>query len=153
MRKRLIGDDQSDSDEQWLDLDSLAQVAITSEEADHPIESALTGMGSGWRASSQGEQVIRLLFDEPLSVSRIRVGFEESAARTQEFVLRWSPDRGGSYREIVRQQYTFSPPDTTREIEDYTVNLGGVTLLELRILPDIQGGTARASLKQLRVKG
>jgi hypothetical protein len=150
MRKRLIGNEEGESKEQWLDLEALAQVAITSEDEDHPIESALTGVGSGWRASRQGEQVIRLLFDEPVSVSRILVVFEESAARTQEFVLQWSPDRGRSHTEIVRQQYTFSP-GTTREVEDYTVDLKAVTLLELRIVPDIQGGSARASLRQLRL--
>ena len=151
MRKQLIDDESSGSDQQWIDLEALAQVAMTSEDPDHPIESALTGQGSGWRASRQGEQVIRLLFDEPQRISRIRVGFEENMARTQEFVLRWSPDRGRSYREIVRQQYTFSPPNTTREVEDYTVDLNELTLLELRITPEIQGGTARASLKQLRL--
>ena len=150
MRKRLIGNEESEGKERWLDLEALAQVAITSEDEDHPIESALTGVGSGWRASRQGEQVIRLLFDEPVSLRRILVVFEESAARTQEFVLRWSPDRGHSHTEIVRQQYTFSP-GTTREVEDYTVDLKAVTLLELRIAPDIQGGSARASLRQLRL--
>lgn len=151
MRKQLIGDESMGSDEQWIDLEKLAQVAMTSEDAEHPIESALTGRGPGWRASHQGDQVIRLLFDEPLRIRRIRVGFEENMARTQEFVLRWSPDRGGSYREIVRQQYTFSPPNTTREVEEYTVDLHDLTLLELKITPEIQGGTARASLRQLRL--
>ncbi len=76
---------------------------------------------------------------------------EDEQARTQEFVLRWSPDGGQSYREIVRQQYNFSPPEEARELEDYNVDLDGVTALELRIVPDISGGSARASLAQLRV--
>jgi hypothetical protein len=71
--------------------------------------------------------------------------------RTQEFVLRWSPDDGHSYREILRQQYNFSPPDAAREVEDYDVDLDGVTALELRIVPDISGGSAWASLAQLRL--
>ena len=37
---------------------------------------------------------------------------EDEQERTQEFVLRWSPDGGQSYREIVRQQYNFSPPQS-----------------------------------------
>jgi hypothetical protein len=95
---------------------------------------------------------MRLRFDEPRRVEHVRVVFDErDAPRTQEFVLRWSADGGASYREIVRQQYTFSPPDTTRELEDYTVELDGVTALELRIVPDIGGGTARASLSELRL--
>ena len=92
-----------------------------SEDVDHPIESALIPrMGSGWRAAQPGEQTIRLRFDEPLRIKRIRLLFhEDEQERTQEFVLRWSPDGGQSYREIVRQQYNFSPPEAAREIEDY----------------------------------
>jgi hypothetical protein len=51
----------------------------------------------------------------------------------------------------VRQQYNFSPPGMTREFEDYAVDLAGVTALELRIVPDISGGDARASVAQLRI--
>ena len=76
---------------------------------------------------------------------------EGEQERTQEFVLRWSPDGGQSYREIVRQQYNFSPPGATREVEDYEINLEGVTALELEIVPDISGGPASASLVQLRL--
>jgi hypothetical protein len=75
---------------------------------------------------------------------------ERELERTQQFVLRWSADGGHSYREIVRQQYNFSPPGTTRECEDYSLNLAGVTTLELNIIPNISGGSARASLTQLR---
>ena len=76
---------------------------------------------------------------------------EGEQERTQEFVLRWSPNGGQSYREIVRQQYNFSPPEAAREVEDYNVDLDGVTALELKIVPDISGGSARASLAQLRL--
>jgi hypothetical protein len=66
-------------------------------------------------------------------------------------VLRWSPDGGRSYREIVRQQYTFRPPGTTCETERYAVDLAGVTVLELRLIPDSAGGAALASLGRLQV--
>jgi hypothetical protein len=152
MRKRFITREARASEHQWLDSKTVGQVEITSEDAGHPIESALTGVGPGWRASSRGEQVIRLLFDEPLRLGHIWLRFdEESDARTQEFVLRWSSDQGRSYHEVLRQQFTFSPPGTTREIEDYAVDLNQVTALELRIIPDIGGGTAQASLKELRL--
>lgn len=156
MRKRIIGHaprDVSAAEPGWLDLERLAQVEITSEDVDHPIESALIpGTGSGWRAAQPGEQTIRLLFNEPLRLKRIHLVFQEDEQeRTQEFVLRWSPDGGQSYREIVRQQYNFSPPEAAREVEDYDVDLDGVTALELRIVPDISGGSTRASLAQLRV--
>jgi hypothetical protein len=156
MRKRIIGPGPREiaaTEPGWLDLKQLAQVEITSEDVDHPIESALIpGTGSGWRAVQPGEQTIRLLFDEPLRLKRIHLLFQEDGReRTQEFVLRWSSDGGQSYREIVRQQYNFSPPEATREVEDYDVDLDGVTALELRVVPDISGGSARASLTQLSV--
>lgn len=150
MRKRVIGSSKEplSIDQGWLDLKHLAQVEITSEEAGRPIESALIAdEGPGWQASEAGEQTIRLLFDHPQALKRIHLVFEEDRLeRTQEFVLRWSEDEGRSFREIVRQQFTFSPPDTPREVEDYTVNLDKVTALELRIVPDISRGDVRASL-------
>ena len=51
----------------------------------------------------------------------------------------------------VRQHWNFSPPDTTREVEEYHVELSEVTVLESIITPDISGGMARASVKSLRV--
>jgi len=138
-------------DEDWLDLENLAQAELTSEDASHPIESALRpGAGPGWRASVPGPQTVRLLFDQPLRVKRVHLVFyEEEQQRTQEFLLRWSSDGGRSYREIVRQQYNFSPPDNTREIEDYEIDLVGLTVLEISISPDISGGCARASIAEL----
>jgi hypothetical protein len=155
MRKRIIGQGphEAAAEPGWLDLEGLAQVEITSEDLDHPIESALIpGRGPGWRAAQPGEQTIRLLFSEPRSLKRIHLIFHEAERqRTQEFVLRWSADRGQSYREIVRQQYNFSPPTAAQQVEDYDVKLDGVTGLELKIVPDISGGSARASLTQLRL--
>ncbi|HET9607421.1 MAG TPA: hypothetical protein VFO87_10225 [Nitrospira sp.] len=156
MRKRIIGqkEETSASSEQgWLNVEGLAEVEITSEDATHPIESALLlGETSGWRAAEAGAQTIRLLFNNPQRLQRIWMNFvEPETARTQEYVLRWSPDSGQSFREIVRQQWNFSPPSTTHEMEDHHVELPAVTMLELRIIPDISGGNAVASLAQLRL--
>ena len=157
MRKRIIehGPQGTPSGEQrdWLDLERVIQIEVTSEDAAHPIESALVYGGEpGCGAEGPGEQTIRLRFDEPAKLRQVRLVFrEELRGRTQEFVLRWSPDGGRTYREIVRQQYTFSPPGTAREIEEYTVNLDGVTTLELRIIPDISGGDALASLERMQL--
>ena len=71
--------------------------------------------------------------------------------RTQEFVLRALSNPGGPFQEIVRQQWNFSPPTSTRESEEYRVELSEVTVLELTIVPDISGGAARASLKTLHL--
>jgi len=156
MRKRIIERDiqeASKKDHNWLDLATLAQVEISSEEETHPIESALVpGVGPGWRAAEPGEQMLRLLFDKPQRVELVRLAFQEDTQeRTQEFVLRWSPDGGESYHDIARQQYNFSSPDSIREIEDYNVDLNGVTALELCIIPDISRGSARASLAEWRI--
>ena len=155
MRKRIIqqgAPEVKSVDPHWLDVERLAQVEVTSEDPAHPIESALLpGKGSGWRAAAPGEQTIGLLFDEPLRIRHIRLVFhEEKHARTQEFALRWTSEAGQSY-QLVRQQYNFSPPVTTREVEDYTVNLEKVKALELSIVPEISGGSARASLAALQL--
>src|SRR6202162_479901 len=156
MRKRLITPIPQDApplDEGWLDLDDAAVVEVTSEEKEYPVESALvSGEMRGWRAADSGSQTIRLIFDEPQRLTRISLVFEETKTeRTQEIVLRWSPDGGRSFREIVRQQWNFSPPQTIREVEEYQVTLSGVTVFELVIVPDISRGAARASLKSLRL--
>jgi len=156
MRKRIIEreiKETSKTEYNWLHLATLAQVEISSEDAAHPIESALVpGAGSGWQASESGEQMLRLLFDEPQKVGLVRLVFEEDTQeRTQEFVLRWSSDGGQSYHDIARQQYNFSAPDSTRELEDYSVDLNGVTALELCIIPDISRGSAHASLAEWRI--
>jgi hypothetical protein len=156
MRKRQITSTLQStlpSDEAWLDLDHAALVEVTSEEEGYPIESALVGDDKrGWRAASKGSQTIRLIFDQPQRFKRIWLVFEDSEnRRAQEFVLRSSQDRGNSFREIVRQQWNFSPPDSIREIEDYAVELYEVTQLELIIVPDKSGSDARASLANLRL--
>lgn len=153
MRKRIIAptrDQRSSSIQGWLDVEHRAEVEFTSEDPTLPVEGALRpGAGPGWRAAEPGRQTIRLRFDRPERLTRLRLVFDETQiARTQEFVLAWSPDEGRSYREIVRQQYVFSPPTTTREVEDYTVNLDGVTALELRITPDLGRNEAVASLTE-----
>ena len=114
----------------------------------------MTVGATGWRAESPGEQTIRLLFEAPQKLRRIHLLFrEEKEARTQEFVLRWSPTADGSSRDIVRQQYHFSPSGATEEIEDYRVELEDVVALEVTIVPNISGGDAYASLAELRLAG
>jgi hypothetical protein len=154
MRKRIITRrTQSPPPEQgWIELESIASVEVTSENSAFPIESALLRQDKGgWRAAGPGVQMIRLIFDQPQRVRRISVVFEETETkRTQEFTLRWSPDQGSSFREIVRQQWNFSSPDATRETEDYNVDLSNVTFLDLIIDPDKGNDQAQASLLSLR---
>jgi len=155
MRKHIIDADAHAPapEDAWLDLEQLAQVEITSEASDHPIEAALVPRsGAEWRAAQPGPQTIRVRFDQPQRLRRIWLLFiDPTAERTHEFVLRWSADGGTSFHEIARQQWNFSPQGAPREVEDYTVDLAGVTVLELNIIPDIHRRGAVASLTQLRV--
>ncbi len=156
MRKRLLSgneDNPSDNNDEWLDVDDLAEVELSSEDASHPIEAALLpGNRGGWRAATPGRQTIRLLFAQPPDLTRIRLRFVEvSARRTQEYVLRWSADGGQSFREIVRQQWNFDPHGSTCENDEHRVDLSGVHALELIITPDISNEKALASLAELRL--
>jgi hypothetical protein len=156
MRKRIIAagqDDTRPAQQGWLSIEGIAEVEITSEDAAYPIECALLPeAASGWRAAQPGKQTIRLLFARPQPLRRIWLKFVESCTeRTQEYVLRWSPDGGRSFREIVRQQWNFSPNGSATETEDHHVELPAVTVLELSIIPDTSGGSALASLAQLRL--
>ena len=156
MRKRTIAPPKPEaapSTDDWLDLESLAEVEVTSEDEAHPVEAALlAGHPSGWRAATSGTQTIRLLFARPQRLKRICLSYVEPLHwRTQEYVLRWSADEGKSWREIVRQQWNFNPVSANAETEDHRVDLAAVTALELSIVPDIGGGNAVASLARLRL--
>ena len=135
-------------EQEWLDLEEMAKVEVTSEDPSFPLESALvSGKGPGWRAAQRGKQIIRIIFDKPTRLRRIRLEFSETEiARTQEFTLQWSAESGGPFREIVRQQWSFSPEGSTSEIEDYQVNLDSVSVLELGLKPDLTPANAFATL-------
>jgi hypothetical protein len=154
MQKQVIGRVRESSEPAWLDLKSNAAVEISSEDSAHPIESALDpdGRGAGWRAAEPGIQVVRLVFNQPQRISLVRLRFKETEVqRTQEFALRWSQNRSGPLRDIVRQQWNFSPAGSNVESEEYRVNLERATVLELTINPDVSGGKALASLDEFRV--
>ena len=156
MRKTLINQtagNTPDSDLNYLDLEHLAQVEISSENPEYPIEGALVeGSESGWQAACPGEQTIRLVFDQAQDVKHISLEFDEhDQSRTQEFALFWRMDDEDFFREILRQQYHFSPPLTNHEIENYEVDLKQLKALELRIVPNMGGGEARAKLRRLQV--
>jgi hypothetical protein len=156
MRKRLISptrETDTSTERGWLELERATLVEVTSEADGYPLEGALLNdERQGWRAGVPGIQTIRLLFDAPQTIQTIRVVFkEEEIVRTQEFVLRWLPYGMGSWKDIVRQQWNFSPPNTVHEYEEYTVELSSAAALELTINPDIDRGEARASLERLQV--
>jgi hypothetical protein len=88
-----------------------------------------------------------------MSLHRIQLRFHEAESeRRQEFTVRWSSAAGGPAKEIVRQQWNFSPAGSTTEIEDYAVDLDGVSALELAIQPDVGRRDAVASLAVCRLR-
>ncbi|MBS4051379.1 MAG: carbohydrate-binding protein [Methylomonas sp.] len=156
MEKRVSGDIQAATTakaENWLDLDTLASVEVSSENPDRPIEAALLpGFKQGWQAGEPGEQTIRLLFGQAHYIRCVQLEFLEAAvSRTQEYVLRMSQDSGATFREIVRQQWNFSPDGSTAESAMHFVDMAGVTTLELKITPDIGNPLAVATLEKMRV--
>jgi hypothetical protein len=140
-----------------MDIAATAIVQVTSEDPAHPIEYVFDTRrgpgGSRWVAAEPGEQTLILAFDTPQTMHRIIVEVEElEVSRTQEFRLSVSHDGGQIYRELRRQEYTFSPPGTTFEREDWTVLTEGVTHLQLWIKPDKGGTPCRATLTALVFK-
>ena len=155
LRKRVVQRDPAVEQPEWLQLEEGAELTVTSEAPGTPLEAALVeGAGDGWRAGGPGEQRIQIRFDRPRDLSLIHVVFEEREhERVQEFALRWSSDAGRTFKPIVRQQFSFSPWGATREVENYTVDLRGVTDIDLQIVPDISRRPCVASLTALRFAG
>src|SRR5882762_1261807 len=158
MRKSIVSPSavaQTPISDLWRDLERIARVEISSEDDRFPIEHALGKKETtGWRAAGTGPQLIRLHFDEPLNIKRLRLHFVDGATeRSQEFAV--FAGAGTELKEIVRQQWAFSPYGSTEEIEDYTVNLSGITTLEVRIDPDRshdpKQSQAYASLQSLKL--
>ena len=155
MRKSILSQPAADvslpSAREWLDLQELASAEISSEDAQHPFENALQGGKGGWRAAGPGPQVIRLNFDHPQSIRRIRLEFREAGReRSQEFAL-FATLGADQKREVVRQQWSFSPGGSAVEVEDYSVDLPGVVSLELKIDPGRHDHQAIASLESISI--
>ena len=103
--------------------------------------------------ADHGERVLREI--ESVSTSeianrRIRLEFHETQhERAQEFSISAITD--GQKRQVVRQQWSFSPTGSTTEVEDYTVNLASVSALELVIDPGRHDQQAHASLQSIAI--
>jgi len=156
LRKQIIGAPPAASAlvPGQIDIAAVATVLVTSEAADHPVDHAFDGRrgpgGSRWIAGEPGEQAVILAFDAPQSIRRVILEVEEHGlARTQELQLAASGDGGQTYRELLRQEYNFSPPGTTFEREEWAVTAECVTHLRLWIKPDKGGKPCRATLTSL----
>src|SRR5271156_3600043 len=99
------------------------------------------------RRVERSSYLIRIIFDKPRRLRRIRLEFAETEIeRTQEFTLRCSVESVEPLRDIARQKWSFSPHGSTSEVEDYRVDLNSVCLLELALKSDLTPGNALATL-------
>jgi hypothetical protein len=137
---------------EWLDIENAATAELSSEDPQHPFERALRiETPDGWRAKDPGPQLIRLRFDQPQAIRRIRLQFrEEEVSRSQEIAL-FATSNTFPRKELVRQQWVFSPQGATTEVEDYFFNLTGVTALELEIDPGRHDKQVFASLQSIQI--
>lgn len=156
MRKQILPQRavESASFEGEIPIADVATVQVTSEVVDHPIDNAFDNRrgpgGSRWIAEGPGEQTVILVFDAPQTIRRISLEVEELAvSRTQELSVSVSSDGGRTYRDLVRQEYHFSPPGTSFEREAWSVAADAVTHLRLAIKPDKGGRVGRATLTSL----
>ena len=134
----------------------VATVQVSSEQASHPIDNVFDNRrgpgGSRWIADGAGEQTLILVFDSPQTIRTVSLEVEEpSVSRTQELTATVSSDGGRTYRELVRQEFTFSPPSTSFEREVWSVTAEGVTHLRIDIKPDKGGRVGQATLTSLSV--
>jgi hypothetical protein len=156
VRKTILGHDDhpvTSSSSEWFGVQAIAGIAVTSEADDAPVENALyppTATPAGGPESPAHRS-----FKSPLAGQQrsgtfnLFLGNRSSQGR-RNLRLRCSV-AGGERREVIRQQWTFSPQGSTEEVEDYRVTLDDVVVLELAIVPDINNGGAHASLVQIRI--
>jgi hypothetical protein len=145
---------ESASFEGEIPVAEVATVQVSSEQGNYPIDNVFDSRrgpgGSRWIADEPGEQTLILVFDRPQTIRRVSLEVEElSVSRTQELSASVSSDGGRTYRELVRQEFTFSPPSTSFEREVWSVVAEGVTHLRIDIKPDKGGRVGQATLTSL----
>ena len=159
MRKQILSTSPNKPPAPLLDelnVPEIATALISSEAPGHPIENPFDTLrgpgGSRWIAGQDGEQTLILAFDNPQNLRAIALEIEElEISRTQELQLAVSSDGEQTYRELVRQEFNFSPPNTTFEREQWRVDAQATTHLRLRIKPDKGAKPCRASLTALSI--
>jgi hypothetical protein len=139
------------------DIAAVATVLVSSEDPRHPIDYAFDGQrgpgASRWIAAQSGEQTLILAFDTPQAIRKILVEVEEpEISRTQEMAVSISQDGGQTYRELMRQEYNFSPPGTTLEHEEWSIKADAISHLKLTIKPDKGGEAGHATLTTLALE-
>jgi len=158
IRKRLMNEQSLTSPERpgEIDIASHATLAYSSEDPNHPLEHLIDrhfGRGATRWASARQDATehIMLEFDHSQPISRLVYEVEERwQERTQEVRVEVSTDHGRTYRQVLVQEYTFSPQGSTFQHEDLRLDLREITHLKLTIVPN-KGGSGAASLTSLRL--
>jgi hypothetical protein len=139
-----------------IDIAGCATIAYSSEDPAHPVEHMLDGRngpGATRWVSARPDTVEHIVveFDRPQAISRLLYEVEETLReRTQEVRLDVSEDGGQSYRQILVQEYNFSPRGATYQREEQRFNLRQVTHLRLTLVPN-KSGSGTASITALRL--
>lgn len=139
-----------------IDIAGCATVSYSSEDPAHPVEHLLDGQsgpGATRWMSARPDTIEHLVveFDHPQTISRLEYEVEEPAReRTQEVRVEVSEDGGRSYRQIVVQEYNFSPGGATYQREERRLDLHRITHVRLTIVPN-KSGSGTATLTTLRL--
>jgi hypothetical protein len=139
-----------------IDIAGCATIAYSSEKPDHPVEHLLDA-SFGPRAtrwiSAHPNTIEHILveFDRPQAIARLVYEVAEAMhERTQEIHVEVSEDGGRTYRQILVQEYNFSPRGATYQREEQRINLENVTHLRLTVVPN-KRGSGSATLTALRL--
>ena len=139
-----------------IDIVGRATISYSSEDPAHPVEHLLdghSGPGATRWISARPDTVEHIVieFDRPQTISRLVYEVEETRReRTQEVRVEASEDGGRSYRQILVQEYNFSPGGATYQREEQRFNLRQVNHLRLTIVPN-KSGSGTATLTALRL--
>jgi hypothetical protein len=139
-----------------INIVGCATIGYSSENQAHPIEHLFDGRsGPGvtrWiGARPDTVEYIIVEFDEPQPISRLVYEVEEAVReRTQEVRVEVSENGGRTYRQIMVQEYNFSPRGATYQREELCFNLLQTSRLRLTIVPN-KNGSGTATLTTLRL--
>jgi hypothetical protein len=157
LRKRpLEADAATTARADEIDIAGCASIAYSSEDPAYPLENLFdgcSGPGATRWMSARPDAIEHIVveFDQPQTIARLVYEVEEELReRTQEIRVEVSEDGGRTYRQILVQEYTFSPGGATYQREDQRFNLHGVTHLRLTIVPN-KNGPGTATLTALRL--
>jgi F5/8 type C domain len=158
IRKRLLEDARllPTISSAELNVAAGATIAYSSEEPAHPVDSMFDGRdgrgGTFWESARENTaETLLIELDQRQSISRLIFEAEErQLERTQEVRVEVSCDGGNSFRQLLVQEFVFSPGGATFQREDLRVGVEGASHLRLTVVPN-KNGSGKAKLTSLRL--